>query len=382
MRFAQQIPAGLEIAADPAAANTVLRNLIDNALRSSTAAGSQEIRLVGEKRGSFVELAVADDGVGFEPALAEKLFEKFYRPGDELRRTSKGTGLGLYVVRRFVELERGWVDRRLARPRLRRDLHRRLAGGHSGCRRWRASEEIVSEPRAILVVDDEEHLAQGIAENLEAEGYRVSIVGEGSAALEMIRRGGHDLDPPRRHAARARRLHDLRDGARRGRPDAGALPDREVERRRPRARLEAGGDDYLPKPFHLQELLARVKVILRRWTWYERATAGAAQVLRFGGNEFDFAQPAGARPGTARAQPLTQKEAMILKVLAERVGEVVSREELLDKAWGYELFPSTRTIDNFIVRLRKRFERDPQQPQHFHTVRGVGYRFTVQGESS
>ena len=109
VRFAQQIPARLEIAADPAAAKTVLRNLIDNALRSSTAAGSQEIRLVGRAHGSFVELAVADDGVGFEPALAEKLFEKFYRPGDELRRTSKGTGLGLYVVRRFVELERGWV---------------------------------------------------------------------------------------------------------------------------------------------------------------------------------------------------------------------------------------------------------------------------------
>jgi len=109
VRFAQQIPAGLEIAADPAAANTVLRNLIDNALRSSTAAGSHEIRLVGRAHGGFVELAVADDGVGFDPALAEKLFEKFYRPGDELRRTSKGTGLGLYVVRRFVELERGWV---------------------------------------------------------------------------------------------------------------------------------------------------------------------------------------------------------------------------------------------------------------------------------
>lgn len=119
VRFVQQIPAGLEIAADPSAAKTVLRNLIDNALRSSIASGAagvaggrpgdREIRLVGEKRGSFVELAVADDGVGFEPALAEKLFEKFYRPGDELRRTSKGTGLGLYVVRRFVELERGWV---------------------------------------------------------------------------------------------------------------------------------------------------------------------------------------------------------------------------------------------------------------------------------
>jgi len=104
-------------------------------------------------------------------------------------------------------------------------------------------------------------------------------------------------------------------------------------------------------------------------------------VLRFGGNEFDFGSLQG-RSWDGNQQPLTQKEAVILKVLAERVGEVVSREELLDKAWGYELFPSTRTVDNFIVRLRRRFERDPQQPQHFHTVRGVGYRFTVQGESS
>ena len=109
VKISQQIPAGLEIAADPAAASTVLRNLIENALRSSSAAGSREIRLSGRAHGSFVELEVGDDGVGFEPALAEKLFEKFFRPGDELRRTSKGTGLGLYVVRRFVELERGRV---------------------------------------------------------------------------------------------------------------------------------------------------------------------------------------------------------------------------------------------------------------------------------
>ena len=239
----------------------------------------------------------------------------------------------------------------------------------------------MSEPRAILVVEDEEHLAQGIAENLEAEGYRVAIVGEGKAALEMIRRGGHDLilldvmlpgldgfticETARAEGVQTPVLFLT----------AKSSVDDRVQG------LEAGGDDYLPKPFHLQELLARVKTILRRWSWYERATAGAAQVLRFGGNEFDFGSLQG-RSWDGTLQPLTQKEAVILKVLAERVGEVVSREELLDKAWGYELFPSTRTVDNFIVRLRKRFERDPQQPQHFHTVRGVGYRFTVQGESS
>jgi signal transduction histidine kinase len=109
VRISQNVPAGLEIAADPAAANTVLRNLIENALRASAAGGGREIRLTGRAHAGFAELEVSDDGVGFEPAEAGKLFEKFYRPGDELRRTSKGTGLGLYVVRRFLELERGWV---------------------------------------------------------------------------------------------------------------------------------------------------------------------------------------------------------------------------------------------------------------------------------
>lgn len=116
VRLAQSLPASLEIAADPAAAKTVVRNLVDNALRASAAANAHEIRLRARAHNGFVELEVADDGVGFEPAEAERLFEKFYRPGDELRRTSKGTGLGLYVVRRFVELERGWVQAASAGP--------------------------------------------------------------------------------------------------------------------------------------------------------------------------------------------------------------------------------------------------------------------------
>ena len=118
----------------------------------------------------------------------------------------------------------------------------------------------------------------------------------------------------------------------------------------------------------------------RRWEWYRSASSTAATaVLRFGGNEVDF-RAFRARAWNGEAQELTEKEAMILKVLAEHAGEIVSREDLLERVWGYDVFPSTRTVDNFILRLRKRFEKDPAAPRHFLTVWGVGYRFLSEGE--
>ena len=135
--------------------------------------------------------------------------------------------------------------------------------------------------------------------------------------------------------------------------------------------FEAGGDDYLAKPFHLKELLLRVAAILRRSAWYGQSAAA----LEFDSNHVDF-HTYRARAWDGSEHELTHKEAMILKALAEHEGNIVTREDILDRVWGYEVFPSTRTVDNFIVRLRKRFERNPEQPAHFHTVRGVGYRFT------
>ena len=135
--------------------------------------------------------------------------------------------------------------------------------------------------------------------------------------------------------------------------------------------FEAGGDDYLTKPFHLKELLLRVAARLRRSSWYEQTSPE----LEFGGNHVDF-KTYQARAWDDSEHSLTHKEAMIIKILAERNGDIVTREDILDRVWGYEVFPSTRTIDNFIVRIRKRFERNPEEPEHFHTVRGVGYRFT------
>ena len=145
--------------------------------------------------------------------------------------------------------------------------------------------------------------------------------------------------------------------------------------------LEAGGDDYLTKPFHLDEFLLRVKAILRRWDWYKHSLTKPASdgVLRFAGNEVNF-RTFRAKSWDGSFHDLTEKEAMIMKALSEQPDEVVTRDDLLEKVWGYEVFPSTRTVDNFILRLRKIFERTPHEPRHFLTVRGVGYRFLPEGE--
>jgi two-component system, OmpR family, alkaline phosphatase synthesis response regulator PhoP len=235
-------------------------------------------------------------------------------------------------------------------------------------------------PIRVLVVEDDPHLAAGVMENLRAEGYEVAQVGDGRAALEWLRAGSCALIvldvmlPELDGLAVCRTLRDEGNNT-----PVLFLTARGDPADRVRG-LEAGGDDYLAKPFHLKEFLLRVRAILKRWDWYRSASATAATaVLRFGGNEVDF-RAFRARAWNGEPQELTEKEAMILKVLAEHAGEIVSREDLLERVWGYDVFPSTRTVDNFILRLRKRFERDPASPRHFLTVWGVGYRFLAEGE--
>ena len=229
----------------------------------------------------------------------------------------------------------------------------------------------MNRPARILVVDDEAHLADGIRENLAAEGYATDVAYDGEAGLDAIRNGQFDLAVVDVMMPRMDGLELCGSMRREGNQTPvlfltvkGAPEDRVRG-------FEAGGDDYLTKPFHLRELLLRVAAILRRTRWYEEAKPN----LEFGGNRIDFrTYKALAWDGTEHN--LTHKEAMIVQALAEREAEIVTREDILDRVWGYEVFPSTRTIDNFIVRIRKRFERNPEAPLHFHTIRGVGYRFT------
>lgn len=235
----------------------------------------------------------------------------------------------------------------------------------------------VTEAR-ILVVEDELHLAEGIVENLEAEGWRTEVVNDGKSALDRIVKDDYDLVILDVMLPEMDGFEVCRQARAQGKitPVLFLTAKGRIDERI--QGLEAGGDDYMPKPFHLHELLLRVQAILRRWEWYRRDIS-TDPVIRFGGNEFD-PRTFEARAWDGGTHILTQKEAMILRALSERTGAVVSREDLLEKAWGYEVYPSTRTIDNFILRLRKRFEPDPERPRFFHTVRGVGYRFTVEGD--
>ncbi|MDF1800684.1 MAG: response regulator transcription factor [Planctomycetota bacterium] len=242
--------------------------------------------------------------------------------------------------------------------------------------------EARTRTQRILVVEDEESLAEGILENLLLDGYEAEIAADGDEGLRRIGEGGWDLV-----------LLDVMlpgvDGftiCERTRAAGDQVPilfltAKGGEDDRIRG-LEVGGDDYLAKPFALRELLLRITAILRRKSWYATPPDGSAKSsdIAFGGNRVDFKTYRGTS-WDGSEQQLTHKEALILKCLSDRTGEIVSREDILEQVWGYEIFPSTRTIDNFIVRLRKRFEREPDAPRHFHTQRGVGYRFTIDEET-
>ena len=225
----------------------------------------------------------------------------------------------------------------------------------------------------VLIVEDEANLAKGIRFNLELEGYEVDVIGDGTEALETLTRAGGEKPDLVILDIMLPGLDGLAvaDGMRKAGNftpvlmlTAKSLPDDVVHG------LEAGADDYLPKPFDLAVLLARVKGLLRRRDW---ARAGdAPEKARIGAAEVDFLNfqiTIGER-----VQPLTVLEAMLLKLLVQNAGRVVSKAEILEKVWNMSPDTETRAVDNFIVRLRRYIEDNPRFPKHLQTVRGAGYR--------
>jgi two-component system, OmpR family, alkaline phosphatase synthesis response regulator PhoP len=227
----------------------------------------------------------------------------------------------------------------------------------------------------VLVIEDEAAMAAVLRDNLEAEGHRVTLAADGRAGEAAWARGDVDLV-----------VLDVMlpgfDGfslceARRAGGDATPvlfLSARGEPEDRVRG-LRAGGDDYLPKPFHLPEFLLRVEALLRRRSW-----GGGPELLRFAGHTVDL-RGWTATLADGRQENLGERELGILRLLAMRAGEVVRRDDILDEVWGDDAFPSSRTIDNVVLRLRRLFEPDPSRPVHLHTVWGVGYRFTLHPEA-
>lgn len=227
---------------------------------------------------------------------------------------------------------------------------------------------------SILLVEDEENLHEALKMNLEMEGYAVTSAYDGLSAMKAVENEYFDLiimDIMLPEIDGVNVTQNIR------------ITNNEVPILILSAKntsedkvlgLKKGADDYMTKPFNLEELLLRVqKLINKNKRLQDKSTIG--DTYSFGGHTINF-KAQEARTARGERIELSKKESMLLKLLIENKNEVVPREKILQSVWGYNVYPTTRTIDNFILSFRKYFEEDSRNPKHFHSVRGVGYKYT------
>jgi len=224
----------------------------------------------------------------------------------------------------------------------------------------------------ILLVEDEEHLLKTIQLNLELENFTVTTAVTGTEAIKKFRTNKFelvilDVMLPEING------FDICEEIRKENKHLPILLLTAKNSSSDRIQgLKLGADDYLTKPFNLEELLLRVHNLLKRNTY--QFTIPQDELYKFGENEINFITFE-IKGVNKKKIEITKREIALLKLLIKRCGQVISREEILDEIWGAEAFTSSRTIDNYILSFRKYFEKMPKEPKHFHSIRGVGYKF-------
>jgi two-component system alkaline phosphatase synthesis response regulator PhoP len=230
--------------------------------------------------------------------------------------------------------------------------------------------------KRILLVEDEEHLIDAIKLNLELEDYTVKVAEDGKKAIELWENQRFDLillDIMLPNVDGLTVCETIR------------LKDSEIPILILSAKgsstdkiqgLKAGADDYLLKPFNLEELLLRIQILVKKGEKLRQNRSEVDEKFNFGFNSINFTTYEFEGVNRQKGQ-LTAREIQLLKLLIERKNEVVSRDTILELIWGVDVYPSTRTIDNYLLNFRKYFEEDPKSPQFFHSVRGIGYKFIL-----
>ena len=332
---------------------------------------SRDIDVHVGRANSHVCVSVIDHGIGISRREQKRIFRKFYRVDSGLGGGPQGCGLGLAIVDHTMRGHGGFVrvdsepDRGSTFT-----LHFPIPAGAAP----RTRRDAIM--KRILVIEDEPQMLLGLRDNLELEGYEVQTAADGDEGL--ARAGSFDPDLvildvmlPKKNGFDVCR--ELR--ARSNTTPIVMLTARSAETDKVLG-LELGADDYVTKPFSITELLARVRAVLRR-TGTQKT--GAADVVRIGDIEIDFKLHQ-ARRGKTRIE-FTAREFDLLRYFVQHTGQVVTREQILNEVWGYEEFPTTRTIDNFVAKLRQKIERraarpgaHPDHPWLGLQVRRVKYR--------
>ena len=345
-----------------------LLNLVNNALKYS-----QDRKFIGVnlyRDNGSVKLEVVDQGIGIPHQEQQKIFEKFYRVGDPLVHNTKGSGLGLSLVRHIVHAHGGEVavdstPGQGSKFTIVLPVKVSLAG--PGRERHGSGKDHVMT--RILIVEDEPNMVAGLRDNFEFEGYDVITAPDGVAGLERALNEAPDLVILDVMMPRMSGL-DVCKQLKTKRPSVPIIMltarGQEVDKV---VGLELGADDYVTKPFSIRELLARVKAVLRR----SKSAPKDQERFSFGEVEVNLKSCQVSRAG--KELDFSSKEFELLKYFLCHPGEALSRDRLLEEVWGYDRFPTTRTVDAHIVRLRQKVEPRPEEPRFILTVHGTGYKF-------
>ncbi len=229
--------------------------------------------------------------------------------------------------------------------------------------------------KRILLVEDEVTLRDTLALNLEVEGFDVVTASDGEKGIDQFRKARFDLIildvmlPKMDGFTVCETIRLQNDKVPVLFLTAKGTPQDKIQG------LKAGADDYLTKPFNLEEFVLRVNILIKRGLQLSGRGEELSEAI-FGENKINF-ETFEITTWNGDVKSVSKREIHLLKLLFERKGQVVSREEILEIVWGYDVFPSTRTIDNYILVFRKYFEKDPRNPKYIHSIRGVGYKFTV-----